>query len=150
MKVIKVLTVLLFQLAGLNSFAQTNESTVLVKDSRIDVLVKKQSEINKVAGLKNLRGEYKGYRIMILNSKDRELAYKTRSEILRYYPQYNVYLGYQSPYYKMKMGDFIKKEDAEKVKKDLSTLLKLNLYVVNDMVKITPAEEEKLLKGEDN
>lgn len=150
MKVIKVLTVLLFQLAGFSSFAQTNESTVLVKDGRIDALVKKQGEINKVAGLKNLRGEYKGYRIMVLNSKDRELAYKTRSEILRYYPQYNVYLGYQSPYYKMKMGDFIKKEDAEKVKKDLSTLLKLNLYVVNDMVKITPAEEEKLLKGEDN
>ena len=101
-------SLLLISLANLGTAAaQTDTNTVeVVKDARIDLLVKKQAQINRVAVFKNSRGEYKGYRIMIMNTNDRELAYKTRADILRYYPEHNVYMVYQSPYYKIKMGDF--------------------------------------------
>jgi len=116
-----------------------------IKDSRIDLLVKKQAQINKLTVFKNSRGEFKGYRIMIMNTSDRELAYKTRADVLRYYPEYNVYMAYQSPYFKIKMGDFLKRADAEKLKKDLSGMFKQGTFVMQDIIKISPEEEARLL-----
>ena len=91
-------------------FSQKDSGVVeVIKDPRIDLLVKKQSQINKVAVYKNSRGEYKGYRLMILSTNNRDLAYKAKSDLLRYFPEQNVYMGYQSPYFKIKMGDFLKR-----------------------------------------
>jgi hypothetical protein len=126
--------------------AQTDSARVeVIKDPRIDLLIKKQAQINKIAVYKNSRGEYKGFRLMIMNTNDRELAYKTRSDILRYYPEYNVYMAYQAPYFKIKMGDFIKRADAEKLKKEISGMFKQGTFVVQDIIKLSPEEEARLI-----
>lgn len=135
--------------ATTNAQADTGGTVTLIKDSRIDLLVKKQSNINRVAVLKNSRGEYKGYRIMLLSTNNRELAYKTRADILRNYPDQNVYMAYQSPYFKLRMGDFLKREDAEKMKKELSSMFKQGLFVMQDIIHLKPEEEAKLLKDEE-
>jgi hypothetical protein len=119
----------------------------VVKDYRVDLLVKKQSQINKLSEYKNSKGEYKGYRLMVLNTNNRDLAYKTRTEILRYFPDNNVYMAYQSPYFKIKVGDFLKKEDAEKFKKELSRVLPQNsVFVMQDIINVKPEEEARLLE----
>jgi hypothetical protein len=133
-----------------NAQADTGGTVTLIKDSRIDLLVKKQANINRVAVLKNSRGEYKGYRIMVLSTNSRELAYKTRADILRSYPDQNVYMAYQSPYFKLSMGDFLKREDAEKMKKELSGMFKQGLFVMQDIIHLKPEEEAKLLKDEED
>ncbi len=137
-------------LITLSAFSQTDSAgTVkLVKDYRIDMLVKKQSQINKLSVYKNSRGEYKGYRIMVLNTNNRTLAYKTRADILRYFPDYNVYMAYQAPYFKIKMGDFLKREDAEKLKKDVSKLLSQNVFAMQDIINLKPEEEARLMEEE--
>jgi len=129
------------------SLAQFDTGKVeVIKDPRIDLLVKKQAQINRVAVFKNSRGEFKGYRIMIMNTNNRDLAYKTRAEILRYYPEFNVYMTYQSPYYKIKMGDFLKKADADKLKKDLASMFPQGTFVMQDIIKLSPEDEAQLLK----
>lgn len=140
-------TLLLFSTFSL--LAQDSSSVVVIKDPRIDLLVKKQAQINKVSGYKNSRGEYKGYRVMVLNTNDRDLAYKTRAEILRSFPDQNVYMAYQSPYYKLKVGDFLKRSDADKIKKDLSVAFNQTTYVIEDIIKLTPEQEAKLLQEEE-
>ncbi|MES2649476.1 MAG: SPOR domain-containing protein [Bacteroidota bacterium] len=118
----------------------------VIKDPRIDLLVKKQAQINRVAVFKNSRGEYKGYRIMIMNTNNRDVAYKTRAEVLRYYPEHNVYMAYQSPYYKIKMGDFLKKADADKFKRELTSMFPQGTFVIQDIIKLSPEDEARLLK----
>lgn len=140
-------TLLLFSTFSL--LAQDSSNVVVIKDLRIDLLVKKQAQINKVSGYKNSRGEYKGYRVMVLNTNDRDLAYKTRAEILRSFPDQNVYMAYQSPYYKLKVGDFLKRSDADKIKKDLSVAFNQTTYVIEDIIKLTPEQEAKLLQEEE-
>lgn len=140
-------TLLLFLTFSL--LAQDSSNVVVIKDLRIDLLVKKQAQINKVSGYKNSRGEYKGYRVMVLNTNDRDLAYKTRAEILRSFPDQNVYMAYQSPYYKLKVGDFLKRSDADKIKKDLSVAFNQTTYVIEDIIKLTPEQEAKLLQEEE-
>ena len=150
--IIRLAAGICFLCMGLTAAAQSADSgsnLELVKDSRIDLLVKKQSQINKVAVFKNSRGQYKGYRIMVLNTNNRDLAYKSRADILRSYPDQMVYMAYQSPYYKLKMGDFLKKEDAEKMKKEMTNMFKTGVFIVADIIHLKPEEEAKLLKEEE-
>lgn len=128
------------------SLAQTDSVVELVKDPRIDLLIKKQAQINKVSAFKNSTGQYKGYRLLVLNTNNRDLAYKTRTQLLRIFPNDNVYMAYQSPYFKLKLGDYVKKEDAAKMKKQVSAALKQDVFVVPDIIKLSAEDEARLLK----
>ncbi len=127
--------------------AQVDSSIVQVTaDRRLAMLSAKQAQINKLSVYKNSAGQYKGFRVMVLNTNNRDLAYKTRADILRYFPNQGVYLSYQAPYFKLKAGDFVKREDAEKFRKELSKYFSESLFVVSDIVKISSEDEARLLK----
>ncbi|TAD84129.1 MAG: hypothetical protein EAY75_13690 [Bacteroidetes bacterium] len=131
--------------------AQTDSTRglTLIRDPRVDLLVKKQAQINRVAVHKSSSGQYKGFRLMVLNTNNRDEAYNTKSMLLRRYPEQNIYMAYQAPYYKIKMGDFIKRADADNFKKQI-TGLKQSIFVVQDIIKIKPEDEAKLLKEAEN
>jgi len=136
-----------------HAYASAQYDSTLVEvsaDPRLDMLAKKQAQINKVSIYKNSSGQWKGYRVMVLNTNNRDLAYKTRADILRYFPDKGVYMAYQAPYYKLKAGDFLKKEDAEKFKKDLSRYFKEGLFVMNDIIKVSAEDEAKILIEKDD
>jgi len=125
----------------------------LIRDSRLDELTKKQYALNTIANnvselsrYKTSNGKYKGYRLMVLNTNNRELAYQTRGKLSILFPQHQVYLGYQAPYYKLKMGDFLEKTDAEDFKRQLSGIIKQGLFIVPDAINLKPEEEERLLE----
>ncbi|MCU0387030.1 MAG: SPOR domain-containing protein [Chitinophagaceae bacterium] len=125
----------------------------LIRDSRVDELTKKQYALNKNANnvselsrYKTSNGKYKGYRIMVLNTNNRELAYQTRGQLATRFPQHSLYLGYQAPYYKLKMGDFLEKSDAEALKKQLSGIIKQGLFIIPDAINLKPEEEERLIE----
>ncbi len=130
--------------------AQPIAGVVLHKDSRIDALLKKQADINKVAVVKTSSGKYKGFRVMALNTNDRELAYKTKAQLLSRFPEYSVYMSYQTPFFKLKIGDFVKKEDAEDLRKQLSMMIKQGIYIVPDVVILKPDDVERLMNDEKN
>jgi hypothetical protein len=135
-----------FCLAALYSFGQVDSSVVVVHvDYRAELLAKKQSQINRLSVYKNSSGQYKGYRIMIINTNNRDLAYKMRGDVLRYFPSQAVYMAYQAPYFKLKAGDFLKREDAEKFRKELSKYFTESFFIVNDIIKVSPEEEARLL-----
>jgi hypothetical protein len=135
--------------------AQTDETALveLIRDSRLDELTKKQYAINKsknnvseLSKYKTSGGKYKGYRLMVLNTNSRDIAYQTRGELATRFPQHTLYLGYQAPYYKLKMGDFLEKSDAEVLKKQLAGIIKQGVFIVSDAITLKPEEEEKLIE----
>jgi SPOR domain len=128
------------------SMAQQDSGIIVHKDSRIETLLKKQGDINKVATIKSSNGQYKGYRIMVLNSTDRELAYKTKGQLLSRFPEHSVYMSYQAPFFKLKIGDFFKKEDAENLRKQLSNMMPKGVFVVPELIKVKPEDEKKYLE----
>lgn len=133
--------------------AQISDSTtalVVHKDSRIDVLLKKQANINRTAMYKTNNGQYKGYRIMVLSTNDKELAYRTKGHLLGAYPDSRIYMSYQVPFYKLKMGDFLKKGDAEDLRKELAKMFPRGVFIVSDVIQLKPEEEKKLLGGDDD
>jgi hypothetical protein len=110
----------------------------VIKDSRIDELIRKEAAFNETL---NAAGKSsKGYRLLILNTNDRPLAMKVRSQLLQNFPEQKVYMGFQPPFIKLKFGNFLTKEDAETYKKDILRLKITtgNVYLLPETIETKP------------
>ena len=116
-------------------------SVTVSKDSRIDLLGQKMYEYN-VALAKNIRSG-KGYRLMLISTNDRNLAMNLRAKLLQLYPEHKVYMTYQNPFIKLKMGNFEDRDEAEKLRKQLlaQKLTPGNIYILPETIEIKPSEE---------
>ncbi|RYY48611.1 MAG: SPOR domain-containing protein [Chitinophagaceae bacterium] len=122
----------------------TTYGTVTVeKDRRIDILGEKMFAYN-VSLKKNIRSG-RGYRLMLLSTNDRNAAMSLRAKLLQQYPEHKVYMAYQTPFIKLKMGNFVEKADAEKFKKLLlaQRLVTGNIYVLPETIEIKPEADEE-------
>jgi hypothetical protein len=141
----KKLLPLLFLLFTITSFAQTSTSNIEVvtpapsvvvyKDARIDALIKKKASINKTAK-KAMSRTMRGYRLMVINTNSREEAIAAKTKLYTYYPDVKSYLQYQSPYFKLKAGNFQTREEAEKYRKAMSTLFPKGVFIINDTIEV--------------
>lgn len=126
--------------------AQFDTASVVVhKDPRIDLLVKKQASINITT--KNAYARtMKGYRLMVLNTNKRDEAIAAKTKVYTYFPELKAYLIYQSPFFRLKAGNFRTREEAEKYKKQMSSLFPKGVFVVNDTIEVKGerADEEEI------
>ena len=109
------------------------------KDPRIDELGDKMTEFNESIATSIARSA-KGYRLMLLSTSDRNAALTLRSRLMQLYPDQKIYMIFQSPYIRLKFGNFLDKNDAEKMKKHLndSKLITGNIYVVPETIEVKP------------
>ena len=108
------------------------------KDSRLDILAKKEAEFNEAIALGPKFA--KGYRLMLLNTNDRSRAMNLRGNLLQKFPEQKVYMSFQPPYIKLKFGNFLEKAEADEYKKVItrSKLVATNIYLVPDIIEIKP------------
>jgi SPOR domain len=113
------------------------------KDSRLDILGEKMYAYN-AALVRNVRSG-KGFRLMLLSTNDRNLAMQLRSTLLQQYPEHKVYMVYQNPFIKLKMGNFADKADAENLRKQLlrQKVVPGNIYVLPENIEIKPVAEDE-------
>ncbi|GAB2818707.1 hypothetical protein GCM10027043_19670 [Ferruginibacter profundus] len=107
------------------------------KDPRLDILAKQEAEINKATvGLGTKAA--KGYRLLVLSSNDNEYAKKVRAALLQRFPEQKVYMTFQAPFIKLKFGNFVEKDEAEKYRKMLtsSKIVTTNIYLVPEIVEV--------------
>lgn len=132
------------------SFAQTATPDSMVygtvsvsKDDRIDLLGERMLAYN-IALSKNIRSA-KGYRLMLLSTSDRDLAMQLRTKMLRQYPEHKIYMAFQSPFIKIKMGNFENREEADDLRKQLlkQKITSGNIYIVPETIELKPEKEEE-------
>lgn len=123
--------------------ADTTGKVTVVKDARLDVLAKKQAEFNAVAALGPRSA--KGYRLMVINSNNRDAVMAVRSKLLQNFPEQKVYMTFQTPFIKLKFGNFLEKGDAEKYKKMIAAqkIVTGNVYLVPEIIEVRPDKEEE-------
>lgn len=118
------------------------ETAVVVhKDPRLDMLVKKQSSINTAVKKSNARSA-KGYRLLVINTNNREEAIAAKTKIYTFFPELKAYLQYQSPYFKLKAGNFKTRDEAERYRKNMTNMFPKGVFIVNDIVEVKPEKEE--------
>lgn len=121
---------------------QAQDTIIVHKDARIDILADKQAGINKVTARMNANGQFKGYRLQVLNTRNRDDAFKAKATVLENFPSEKVYVLYQSPYFKVRVGNFVTREEAENLKKQLSGYGSLSAYVIEDLIEYIPSVDE--------
>lgn len=115
-----------------------SQSVVIYKDPRFDELSKKQAEINKRVVLSGPR-RTKGYRVQAINTQNRDLANKVKAELLLRFPQEKSYLLYQSPNFRVRIGNFLTQREALQLRKLVAMLYPdRGIYVVPDVIEYTP------------
>ncbi len=120
-----------------------NSNVFVVKDSRIDLLAKKKAEINKKAA--DARRPTKGYRIQVLNTTDRTQALAAKSKLLAQYPDHKTYLMYTAPYFKIRIGNFVERGEADELKKELAKMFPTGVFVIpSDIEYKAPPEKEEI------
>src|SRR5688572_3231932 len=97
--------------AGLVLLVVTGASRPLLAQSADDSLTKLLVErYRKVAASRMSRP---GYRIQIYFGTDRVRAQEIRAEFMRYFPESGAYLVYQAPNFKVRVGDFKSRLEAQ-------------------------------------
>ena len=136
-------TVAAFQLSAQDTAwkKKADSSTVIVhKDPRLDLLVKKQAYINDVTSRDSRRTD-KGFRLMIISTNSREEAIAAKTKVYSYFPELKAYLWHQSPYYKVKAGNFKDKKDAEAFQRRLNVYFPKGVFIMKDIIEVKPGKE---------
>ena len=131
-------------MVSVSVFAGNNDTIIVRKDPRLDVLTAKQVAINKRSSMMTANGQYKGFRIQVVSTTNRDQAAKVKSDLLNKYPEEKVYITFNSPYFKVRIGNFIKKDDADKFRKLLSKQFPQGVFIVEDAIEYTPPAEEDI------
>jgi sporulation related protein len=148
-KFMKSLFLCFFCLSSISLFAQqgiTDTSSVIVhKDARVDLLIKKQSEINEET-TRNARRVSRGFRLLVVNTNNREEAISAKTKLYQYFPELKSYLIYQSPYFKLKAGNFKEKKDAENYQQRLNKVFPKGVFIMSDLIEVKPEKENEEIK----
>jgi hypothetical protein len=130
--------------AQFTGFNRDSFSTVTVnKDPRFDEMAAKQAEINRHA-LRTGTRRVSGFRLQVANTQNREEANAVKAELLRRFPDQKSYLLYQSPNFRVRIGNFLTQREAFPLRKAISALYpKSGIYIVPDVVEYTPPPEEE-------
>lgn len=122
------------------AFENTSDTIIVHKDSRLDLLSEKQAKINKTTSGMTSTGMYRGYRLQVLNTRSRDEAFKLKADFLQLFPSQQTYVLYQSPYFKVRVGNFRQRSEAASFKNKLAKLYPQNAYIVEDIIEYTPSE----------
>lgn len=124
------------------SFAQENTnptapSLVVHKDDRIDALVKKQAAINERS--RRISGRtMRGYRLMVLNTNNREEAIAAKTKVYTHFPDQKAYLTYQSPFFRLKAGNFKTRDEARRYQSLMNALFPKGVFIISDVIEVKP------------
>lgn len=124
-----------------------SNSVVVHKDPRIDLLVKKQAQINEETSRAGRRTD-KGFRLMIISTNNRDEALAAKTKVYTYFPELKAYLWHQSPYYKVKAGNFKDRKEAEAYQKRLNVYFPKGVFIMKDIIEVKsarPGEDEPIL-----
>ena len=138
-RLLVLIPLLLF--AGIVSGQVDSSSSVTVnKDPRIDLLVNKQIEINEVT-TRNSRRSAAGYRILVISSNNRNKVIEVKTKMYREFPELKAYMMYQSPFYRLKVGNFRERTEAEEYLSQIQRIYPTGVYVVTDTIEVRPDQQ---------
>jgi len=110
-----------------------NNSVVIHADPRLSLITSKKQG-NPVGYISS----GKGFRVQIYNGNDRKAAINTKIDFMRRFPNIATYLTYVAPQFRVKVGDFKSRADAQKFNHELisiynPTMIVPDLIVINSI-----------------
>jgi hypothetical protein len=79
--------------------------------------------------------------LLVINTNKRNEAIDAKTKIYTYFPELKAYLIYQTPYFKLKAGNFRTRDEADRYRKNLNSVFPKGVYIINDTIEITPEKD---------
>ncbi|MBO9154554.1 SPOR domain-containing protein [Chitinophaga sp. GCM10012297] len=108
----------------------------VLKDGRIDILIRKQIYINALA----IRNQ-PGFRVQVLTTNKRNEALDAKAKVMQAYPDYRSYVDFEAPYFKVRIGDFKTRDEATDLRNKLSNMFSGGVFVVPTTINVSPEKE---------
>jgi len=140
-----LVVILLFALTSFKTFSQGKVE--VIADSQLSEIAKVRFERKRTAESRPDTLTVQGYRVQVFFSNDRKKAYAIKDKVKRMYPEWTdqVYVVYQSPNYKVRVGNFIKESEGKPLEKLLAKNFE-SVFLVRDnnvrYIKNKPKENE--------
>lgn len=124
-------------------FAQTRGKVEVDKDPKVDSLIGNYL----VGGKKNSAepassSSSYGYRIQIFSGSDRKGAYSAQTKFQDRFPETRTYISYRDPNFKVKVGDFRSRLEAEKMIQELKPAFN-GLYIISEKINLPKLDTEQ-------
>ncbi len=106
------------------------------QDMRVDVLLNKHIEINQV------KQTMEGFRIQVFfdsGNSSKARAQAALDEFIARYPKISAYLTFKSPNYKVRVGDFRTRLDAQRFLNDIVADYP-NAFIIADQINLSNVE----------
>lgn len=122
------------------SIVSDTSSVTVHKDWRIDELVRKQQEYNE--SVRKAAGRtMRGYRLLVLNTNSRDEAIAAKTKLYTYFPDLKSYIVYQTPFFKLKVGNFKTREEAQDYQNQLNNIFPKGVFIMSDTIEVRPEKE---------
>lgn len=114
-----------------NEFISERNIAVKNKPSLEELRAMKRAGVRGSTVSSNYRGT--GYRVQIYNGPNRDEALRVKAEFMRNYPGIQTYFSFSTPHYRVKAGNFRRREDAVSLFREANDTYK-PCMIVPDMV----------------
>ena len=132
---------ILIAILGYSGISLAQKGDIQVKkDSRINALVAKQSEVVPP----DTKTKINGFRVQLYFDSDRGTINNARSRFIAQYPRVDTYVEYNAPNYYLKVGDFRTRLEAEKIKAAMTAEFPTSFVIEEDI------NLPRLIKEEDD
>lgn len=121
-----------FAIAIQSASAQDRGKVIVTKDPQIDSLIAKRLELSK-----NVKSgasiSVSGFRVQIFSGLNRQDAYTEQAKFKARFPSQTTYISYVQPNYRLRVGDFRTKLEAEKFMNELKKFYS-SLFIFSEMI----------------
>lgn len=121
-------------------FAQEAGKVTVVKDPLIDSLIARRIALNKGVTRDGTPIVVIGYRVQVFFGNDRKEAYNEQARFNSLYPELATYISYTQPNYRVKVGDFRTRAEAQKLITELRPSFP-TLFIFNERINPLKADE---------
>ncbi|WP_291400270.1 SPOR domain-containing protein [Daejeonella sp.] len=112
--------------------AQERGQLTVTKDPQIDSLIAKRLALSKnVKSGSNI--SVSGFRVQVFSGLQRQDAYNEQAKFKVRYPAYSTYISYVQPNYRLRVGDFRTKLEAEKFMNELKKFYS-SMFIFSEMI----------------
>lgn len=122
------------------AFAQTGGKVTVVKDPLIDSIIARRIALTKGVSQNGSSIVVYGYRVQVFFGPDRKEAYNQQAKFKDLYPELNTYVSYTQPNFKVRVGDFRTRAEAQKLLNDLRPVFP-TLFVFSERINPIKADE---------
>ena len=147
MKKICISAIAFFIVSGAAAQDLDNDSLQHVSvnsDPRVNALVKKSREIKEAEYLTAIKN-MSGFRLQVINTNDRNKALSVKTRMLSDFPEENTYFIYHAPYFKIQMGNFRTREDAEELLQKVKKIYPAGIFIVPAKIQMKPSRDGALI-----